>query len=469
MFCRKCGKEIIDSAAFCDGCGAPVLPESEQPTAPSGMGSVLAGAAAGRPERAAGGKPAKKKGVKGILIAAVALVLVAAIIITVVVVSGSGSHLSVKDAAKKHLGLLEKYYDDISLFQTSTGANGVSFFDLNGSGLPDMAYVTREKDSDHEHGGLFRLHIAYDRGKDIVDETFDFSENFVLFINRIKGDLMLLYRERVPESNDDIYVEKLAKLNVSKDDRDITMTDEGSRYYDGDKDESFYTPPVDGAEDLSGNKGMFESPSDGGSIILIDPVGPEVYPPVIGDDPENISIDVDEAEEQLRSGDYGSTGTAENSTGTDSSDNAETIAENEPVVISDVDSSQLPDTLGKFLYYFDWTYYSEDDSTKHKEFDCENLDNCYSEMVKRIASAYSCVCIFNFPNIEYESSLFENTDPLGKFTGMGYAMYKEDDIIWFMKNVFNIKDDDVRPMIDAALNSGKVSVQQVRRKGRSVL
>lgn len=458
MFCGNCGKKLNDGVAFCDGCGSPVVNESVPAGAPEAQRPAPERAPMNPPAVAQmntpGGKPAKKKGAKGIIIAAIALVLAAAIIITIIAVSGSGSPLSADDAAKEYLGLLEKYHDDVSLFQTSTGANGVSFLDLNGSGIPDMVYVTQDKDSDLEHGGLLQLHIAYDRGKKIADETFDVGKNFVFFTNRITGDLLFLYRESVPKFKENIYIEKLAKLNVSKDDKDITMTDAGSRYYDSGKDEPSYTPPEDGAEDFSGSTGIFEEPPESGSIIIIDPIGPEVYPPLIGDDPENISIDIDEAEEQLRSGSFGaSAGAAEGSASDDRTEAAETAAPAEPAVITDVDSAQLPESLGKFLYFFDWTYHSDDGKT-HKEYDCENLTNCYSEMVKRIASAYSCVCIFNYPHIEYESSLTGKSDPLGKFDGIGYVKYKEDDIIWFMKNVFHIKDEDVRPMIDAALASG---------------
>jgi len=32
MFCEKCGKQIPDNSAFCDGCGAPVAPVETQQT-----------------------------------------------------------------------------------------------------------------------------------------------------------------------------------------------------------------------------------------------------------------------------------------------------------------------------------------------------------------------------------------------------------------------------------------------------
>ncbi len=102
MFCKNCGKEIIDTATFCGYCGSPVTASAPAESAPAPVQSEVAPASvtpvtpapvAAQPPQFAQADfgtpstPLKKKNFKPIIIASIAVVLVAAIVLTVVLIS----------------------------------------------------------------------------------------------------------------------------------------------------------------------------------------------------------------------------------------------------------------------------------------------------------------------------------------------------------------------------------------------
>lgn len=437
MFCGKCGAQLSDQATVCQYCGAPVEADDSYPVRNADVQVSM-------PKASGNMKGNGKKKSHRKLILVISLILIVAMIAAIVVIVMVKTPLTADKANQEYLTLLDENYEDIVLFEKSSGVGSVAFFDMNGSGIDDMVYVTMDK------GGITHLNIAFDSGNKIITDRIEVGKVFELFMGK-KGNIFRLFsRSSTPIIGQNYRLETLSDLFL-KDDK-ITLTNQKERYHNSDTNTVSYDPPVERAENYSGNESSYNGGDEEGSIILIDPVEPVPGIPLPGD-PGNTSIStgVEEARGRLESG---STSSTEAHTGSAVVDpTAPTMPDQtepqptEPTIV-DVDPASISETLNRFFYSF-IHYRSTDDSQYHREFDCTNLSNCYDRLAHEIANAYSCFNFRDYPGIDYTGGLTD-PDPLGKFS-MGHTLWKEDDVIWIMKNIFHIGDGDIRPMIDAAL------------------
>ena len=378
----------------------------------------------------------KKKNTRKVILI-ISLILIVALIAAIIVIVAVKTPLTADKANKEYITVLDENYDDIVRFEKSAGVNGVAFFDVNRSGIDDMVYVTRDKN------GVTRMHIAFDDDSKIVTDSAEVGDVFEVFAGKKSGVIRLFTRDKTPIGDKNIRIESLSDLSVKES--KLFLSNKKSRYHNSDTNTVSYEPVEEGGEDFTANESSFSGVDEGGSVILIDPVEPVPGIPLPGD-PENssISVSVDEGMKKL--------GGEEGESATETPATAEPTEATEPEApeptVAAVDPAALDEKLNHFLASL-FHYFSDDDTQKHKEFDCENLENCYDSLVYRIASAYSCFNFADYANFGYTGDLTA-PDPLGKFR-MGHTLWKEDDVVWIMKNIYHIPDEEIRPMIDAAL------------------
>ncbi len=85
MFCAKCGKQLPDHALFCDGCGARVMAQSEQVTAPAEVRTAQGSAKIGFWKN------------KFNVLAAVLTVILAIILLSLIAAKGVGKKPNIKN------------------------------------------------------------------------------------------------------------------------------------------------------------------------------------------------------------------------------------------------------------------------------------------------------------------------------------------------------------------------------------
>lgn len=120
--------------------------------------------------------------------------------------------------------------------------------------------------------------------------------------------------------------------------------------------------------------------------------------------------------------------------------------------ITDVDPAELPESLKHFFVWFNLGNDTDDDSQYHREFDSSNLDSCYNTLVGSIVHEAPCVNLYLYPFYDYKQDWTSQSDPLGKIK-YGYVSYTKEQIIWVMKNIFHISDDEIDGMFEAAYSS----------------
>ena len=123
------------------------------------------------------------------------------------------------------------------------------------------------------------------------------------------------------------------------------------------------------------------------------------------------------------------------------------------VVITDVDPSELPESLKDFLILINYGFHSDDDSQYHREFDSSNLKSCYNTFVGCVAKHGSCVDLPSYPFYDYKEDWTHQSDPLGKIEKMGYVSFTKEQIIWVMKYIFHVSDNEIDGMFEAAYSS----------------
>ena len=400
MFCGNCGKKLDDSAAFCDACGARVVREAATDTVQKAP-----------EQKSASGKKSSKKNI----IIIISICLVAALAAVIVFLLLNNSDLTEDSANQEYIKLLDENRESIVEFEQAFGVGGVAYFDFNDSAIPDLAYVTKcNKKTDQDKG--YELHIAFDSGKKIVKHSVAVDDCFAFCRNKTDS-MYYLYMKTDNSSDDRLYT--LQRIT-----------------FDGDQ----FSVEAPGDNDVS------QSAQNADVSVMVSSAEKEDLDPVFGSVSGDESLHVDEARELIS--------TASNDT--DSTIGEEETKPTEPQTpkVIDIDSSELPGTLKNLLFYFQANYRVDDNSTYHKEFDCTDLEACYSTFAGEIANTYSCVCLKDYPDIQFEMN-FSKKDPLNRFQNNGYTLYEEDDIIWIMENIFHIGHDDALEMIQLVLKDNQ--------------
>lgn len=124
-----------------------------------------------------------------------------------------------------------------------------------------------------------------------------------------------------------------------------------------------------------------------------------------------------------------------------------------PRIIYDIEPSELPDSLSEFLQIFDFGYGTKNEG---REYDCENLDNISDKLLERIVGNPRVVDLEQYPGGDSKSSFTPNLDPLDKFPkgqGWGYIAVPKEKVIWTMKNIFNVQENQIESVLQTSMKT----------------
>lgn len=149
MKCYHCGTEFQNGITRCPGCGAPV---GGNPRASSGYtpydrapspGYENAGYYPNQPPI----PPKRNNAVKWTVIILSILTVLVILGTVLFVVFRLNSGMSQKKAYKKYIQIIEQHRDEIAEYEDKNDSNSIAFVDVNGSGIPDVLYITQDENS----------------------------------------------------------------------------------------------------------------------------------------------------------------------------------------------------------------------------------------------------------------------------------------------------------------------------------
>ena len=122
-------------------------------------------------------------------------------------------------------------------------------------------------------------------------------------------------------------------------------------------------------------------------------------------------------------------------------------------VMAPIAVSELPESLGDFLCYFDYGY---SDREQGREYDSKNSVDVRANLVSQIVNSAPCVDFSIYPGTAPVYHWDDGTrDPQNLAGDSGnYAEYDPAQIQWIAENIFNLSDSDYHAVLDRSLNSG---------------
>lgn len=449
MYCDKCGQQLREGAKFCNKCGTVVICEKQEDT------EAINSSIIDPPEKQVEGEHLhsnvskahtssdKDSGKKKIFIIAGICcgVLLIGVIVSLLIINMPNTKVSIYQG---YVQSLSKAHDDIKACDEYTGGQSIAIADMNGTDTEDMVFVTRKKTSDQEtknESEEIALNFCYDSEGEVKETELVSCDKFILYTDTNTKDI---YQYELYPYAEKTCTERVTKLCFGKN--DFTSTDKFCRYYNAETKEISYSDKENGGEDYSTYESAFENLKNKDVCVLLSSEALIDQQQVFENITDNLSLTYDEAVSKLN-GDK-----VQNSTEIISTQQTETQEPTEkPVVITDVDPSDLPDGLTEFLQKFDFAYGTQ---SKGREYNCENLENIYDKLLVKIVGNPTVVDLDLYPGGDSKSSFTSNSDPLDKFPkGWGYIAVPKEKVIWILENILNVPENETGSIIQAAMQA----------------
>lgn len=448
MYCDKCGQQLRDGAKFCNKCGNAVIVEKQEdhkainrslsnqsvkPTEIEPHHPIVL------KEQTSSDKDTGKK--KIIIIAGICCgVLLIGVIAFLLILNMPKTNISIYQG---YVQSLSKAHDEIKACEEDTSGQSIAIVDMNGTDTDDIIFVTRKKISDHEtkhESEEIVLNFRYDGEGKIKEKELAVCDDFALFIDARTKDL---YQYELVPYLEDVKNERVVKLNLGEN--GFSETDSFCRYCNAETKEISYTDNEHGGEDYTSNRSDFENLKDKDVCVLVSSTDIINQQQVFDKITDDLSLNYDEAMSKLN-------GDNKQSTPDTSTRQTETQKPTEkPVVITDIDQSELPDGLTEFLQIFDFAYGTQSEG---REYNCEKLDNIYDKLLGKIVGNPTIVDLKLYPGGDSKSSFSPNSDPLDKYPkGWGYTAVPKEKVIWILENVLNVPKNEIETIIQAAMQS----------------
>ena len=454
MYCDKCGHQLREGAKFCNKCGNAVIVEKQETYK-----------AINRPINDHAVKPTEKEtprpiaskeptssdkgsGLKKILIIAGICcgVLLIGVLVFLLFFNKPKSNDTIYQG---YVQILHKSHDEIKAYEKDTGGKSIAIVDMNGSDTDDMVFVTRKKGSGQETEDKpddITMHYCYDSKGEIKEKELAAGDDFALFMDARTKDLFQY--ELVPY-HEGIKKERVVKLK--SDENDVSETDSFSRYCNAETKEISYTDNEHGGEDHTSDKSAYENLKTQDVCVLLSSEDIIDQQQVFDNCSDDLSMNYDEAISKLN-GEKVKNDPATSTQQAETQKSAETQKPTEkPVVITDIDPSDIPDGLTEFLQIFDFAYGAQSGG---REYDCKELDNIKDKLLSKIVGNPRIVDLEIYPGGDSKSSFTPNSDPLDKYPkGWGYIAVPKEKAIWILEHILNVPENETEAIIQAAMQA----------------
>lgn len=452
MYCDKCGHQLREGAKFCNKCGNAVIVEKQETykaiNRPINDHAVKS-TEKEPPRPTVSKEPAYSdngSGKKKIFIIAgiCCAVLLIGVIVSLLILNKPKTNNSIY---QDYIQILSKSHDEIKACEEDTDGQSIAIVDMNGTDTDDMVFVTRKKSTNQEtehEADEITINLRYDSEGEIKEKEFAACDAFALFMDARTKDLFQY--ELVPY-HEGIKKERVVKLKMGEN--DVSETDSFSRYCHAETKEISYTDNEHGGEDYTSDKSAFENLKTQDVCVLLSSKDIIDRQQVFDSVSDNLSMNYDDAISKLN-GDKEQKNSDTNTQPTEMQKPTETQKPTEkPVVITDIDPSEIPDGLTEFLQIFDFAYGAQSEG---REYDCEKLDNIFDKLLGKIVGNPRMVDLELYPGGDSKSSFTPNSDPLDKYPkGWGYIAVPKEKAIWILEHILNVPENETEAIIHAAM------------------